>query len=84
MLRIGIIGYGSRVAHMARALQAWNIPYRIACVADPRAASIQANDDGFLAQTRFVTEADRLLEQADQLDGIMIGTRCNLHTEFAC
>jgi predicted dehydrogenase len=69
---------------MARALQVWNIPYRVTLVADPRGELIRANDDGFLADTKFVANADQLLEQADQLDGVMIGTRCNLHTELAC
>ncbi len=84
MLRIGIIGYGGRVSHMARALQVWNIPYRVAIIADPRGAAIQANDDGFLQETRFVDDADQLLNAAGELDGIMIGTRCNLHTALAC
>lgn len=84
MLRIGIIGYGGRVAHMARTLNSWHIPYQVTTVADPRAELIRANDDGFLADTTFVDSADQLLEQAEQLDGVMIGTRCNLHTELAC
>ena len=83
MLRIGIIGYGRRIAHMARGLDIFGIPYRVAAVADPRAAAIQAGNDPFLADTRFTTSADELLACADELDGIMIGTRCNLHTEMA-
>ena len=42
MLRIGIIGYGRRIAHMARGLDIFGIPYRVAAIADPRAAAIQA------------------------------------------
>lgn len=84
MLRVGIIGYGNRVAHMAKQLAMWNIPYRVTAVADPRAAQIEAGDDGFLSDARFFESADALLEGADQLDGIMIGTRCTLHTEMAC
>lgn len=83
-LRIGIIGYGGRIAHMARELGLWQIPYQVTAVADPQGARIQANDDGFLRHARFYDDADQLLEHADQLDGIMIGTRCNLHTEMAC
>lgn len=84
MLRIGIIGYGNRVAHMARALHVWNIPYQVTLIADPRADLIRANDDGLLAGTTFVESTEQLLAQANQLDGVMIGTRCNLHAELAC
>lgn len=84
MLKVGIIGYGSRISHMAKALRIFGIPYQVAAVADPRADEIRAQDDGFLQDARFYTNADELLAQADELDGIMIGTRCNLHTEVAC
>ena len=84
MLRIGIIGYGARIAHMARGLSVFGIPYAVTAVADPRGEAIKAGDDGFLAQARVVPTADDLLADAAQLDGVMIGTRCNLHTEMAC
>jgi predicted dehydrogenase len=75
VLRIGIIGYGGRIAHMARALKPFGIPYAITAVADPRGDLIRANDDGLLANTRFHPTADDLLAQAAHLDGVMIGTR---------
>ena len=84
MLQIGIIGYGGRVSNMARSLAMFNIPYRVAAIADPRADEIRANDDGFLAEADYYHSADELLAEADQLDGVMIGTRCHLHTELAC
>lgn len=84
MLRVGIIGYGRRIAHMAKALHVFGIPYQIAAVADPRASELQARDDGFLANAAFYQDADELLAHAGGLDGIMIGTRCHLHTEMAC
>ncbi len=83
MLRIGIIGYGRRIVHMAKELAIFGIPYRVTAVADPRGDRIQADNDPFLADTRFYASADELLAAADELDGIMIGTRCNLHTEMA-
>ena len=83
MLRVGIIGYGRRISHMAKGLDIFGIPYRVTAVADPRSDRIQADNDPFLADTRFYTSADELLAAADELDGIMIGTRCNLHTEMA-
>jgi predicted dehydrogenase len=84
MLRVGIIGYGARVSHMARALKIFGIPYQVTAVADPRAEQLRAQDDGFLQNATFFANADELLAHAEQLDGVMIGTRCNLHTELAC
>lgn len=83
MLRVGIIGYGRRIAHMAKEMGVYHIPYIISAVADPRAAEIQAQRDPFLASARFYTDADSMLAQ-EELDGVMIGTRCYLHTEMAC
>ena len=60
-LRIGIIGYGGRIAHMARELQLWKIPYRVMAVADPQAERLRAHDDGFLSDARFFVNADQLL-----------------------
>ena len=75
MLNIGIIGYGGRVSHMAKELGTFKIPYRVAAIADPRAAEIQAANDPFLANTTFYSDADTMLAQS-QLDGVMVGTRC--------
>jgi len=83
MLRLGIIGYGRRVSNMAKRLAAFGVPYRVAAVADPRAEEIAAQRDPFLDGTAFYADADDMLRQ-ETLDGIMIGTRCRLHTEMAC
>ena len=83
MLRLGIIGYGRRISNMAKGLDIFDIPYKVTAVADPRSDRIQAGNDPFLANARFYNSADELLARADELDGIMIGTRCNLHTEMA-
>lgn len=83
MLRVGIIGYGRRIAGMAKGLDIFDIPYRVTAIADPGSDRIQAANDPFLSDARFYNSADELLAGADELDGIMIGTRCNLHTEMA-
>lgn len=84
MLRIGIIGYGNRISHMVKALRVFDIPYQVMAVADPRNQTIQAEDDGFLTNAKFYDTADDLLAHSHELDGVMIGTRCLLHTEMAC
>ena len=83
MLKVGIIGYGGRVSGMAKRLGMFDIPYRIEAIADPRAKEIQAQGDEILKDTQFFEDADAMLEQAE-LDGVMIGTRCLLHTPMAC
>lgn len=83
MLKVGIIGYGGRVSGMAKRLEQFSIPYRVVAIADPRGEEIRAKGDPFLDGTRFFDNADDMLAQSE-LDGVMIGTRCRLHTEMAC
>ncbi|MHB1296028.1 MAG: Gfo/Idh/MocA family protein [Anaerolineae bacterium] len=83
MLNVGIIGYGGRVSHMAKGLGVYGIPYRVAAIADPRADEIAARNDPFLAETTLYTSADEMLADGG-LDGVMVGTRCLMHTEMAC
>jgi predicted dehydrogenase len=83
MLNIGIIGYGSRISGMAKSLSVFDIPYKVAAIADPRAKEIQKSEDRLIKDALFYETADALLDGA-KLDGVMIGTRCHLHTEMAC
>jgi predicted dehydrogenase len=55
-------------------------------VADPDAegAKAQLRKDGVVFDdTRFYDSADELIEHADGFDGLMLGTRCDLHTPIA-
>lgn len=83
MLRLGIIGYGRRASSMARRLAAFHIPYRVSAVADPRADEIAAQGDPILEGTALYTDAKEMLS-GEELDGVMVGTRCKLHTDMAC
>ncbi|PJB65584.1 MAG: oxidoreductase [Armatimonadetes bacterium CG_4_9_14_3_um_filter_66_14] len=82
-LKLGIIGYGGRASGMAKNLGVFDIPYRVAAVADPRWEEIKGAGDEFLKDAVFYENADDLLAQ-EELDGVMVGTRCFLHTEMAC
>ena len=79
MLEVGVIGYGGRVSNMAKRLGMFAVPYRVKAIADPR----DIPQDDFLKDTVFYKAADDMLAN-EKLDGIMIGTRCYLHTEMAC
>ncbi|MFP3896136.1 MAG: Gfo/Idh/MocA family protein [Anaerolineales bacterium] len=83
MLDVGIIGYGRRASHMAHHLNMFDIPYHVAAIADPRAGELQASSDPLLEETTFYRDADAMLEHS-VLDGVMVGTRCHLHSEMAC
>ena len=82
MLRVGIIGMGGRASGMARTLNMYGIPVGVTAVCDPRAEEIRASGDELVKDARFYDTPDELLDQAE-LDGIMVGTRCHLHTPMA-
>ena len=83
MLKIGVIGYGGRGRGMIKALGIFDIPYRVAALVDPRADEIRDLGDPWLEGCEYFDTADEMLETAD-LDGVMVATRCRLHTEMAC
>jgi predicted dehydrogenase len=85
MKKIGIIGYGGRVRSMFRQLEKFGKEVRIAAITDVRVPEIKAamkaegRDPDAI---RFYGDADKML-RAEELDGVMIGTRCSLHTPYA-
>lgn len=83
MLNVGVIGYGSRMRFMVRTLLEVDDRCRIAAIADVRKEQLQqkAENDG-LKGVQWFDNADEMLAST-QLDGVMIGTRCSLHTEMA-
>ncbi len=83
MLRVGVIGYGNRIQHMVPRMRKFNIPFRVAAVADPLSEKIRAANDYALTKTHFYSTAEEMLEN-ENLNGVMIGTRCRLHAEMAC
>lgn len=87
MIRLGVIGMGARAIGMTRLLLQADAEVRLAAVADPAEGDIRArlmaagiNAGG----TTFFTDVDALLHRAAaDLDGLLIGTRCHLHTPIA-
>jgi predicted dehydrogenase len=82
-LKVGVIGYGGRISDIAKGLTELGIPQYVAAIADPLAEEKKKKDDPRLKEAQFFTDADTMLKSM-KLDGVMIGTRCNLHTEMAC
>src|SRR3954463_10026393 len=86
MSRLGVIGSGSRAAGVVGTMRAIDPEVSVVAVADPdetrareRLTRAKVPHEG----ARFAASAEALLERAEGLDGIVIGTRCDLHTEMA-
>ncbi len=85
MIRIGVIGYGGRMQGVVSLMQQLNAGTEVTAVADVRHEEIKQelkskgqNPDNI----SFYSDADEMLDK-EQLDAVMIGTRCSLHTQMA-
>ena len=87
-LKIGIIGYGVRARAVFVLLYKINKGKKIelTAISDPSDHDeIKRRLDGDnidYSTTKFYTDNDKMLEE-NEFDGIIIGTRCNLHSELA-
>jgi predicted dehydrogenase len=79
--RLAVIGLGHRAAGMVYSMQAVDPGVKIGAVADPDEEGVRrrlGHDDA-----RVYPSADAMLGDAADFDGVIIGTRCHLHTEMA-
>lgn len=84
MKRIGFIGYGLRSATMMRAFRAVEADFTVAAAADPSPAYLDKEPaDAYFSHTHRYADAGEMLD-GEALDGVFIGTRCGLHTQYAC
>ena len=87
-LNVGVIGYGLRAGMMFDVLYHNKLGIKINLTAVCDIKNIEditqklTQDGVAYAGTRFYTDADEMLE-IEHLDGVLIGTRCSLHTFFA-
>jgi predicted dehydrogenase len=84
--RLAVIGLGHRAASMVASMQSVDPGVSIRAVADPdaegasqRLEMVGSRHD----ETRLYPSADAMLEEAADFDGVVIGTRCHLHTRMA-
>jgi predicted dehydrogenase len=80
--RLGIIGFGSRIRHMVGELQRFGRDIAVVAAVDPAEADIRARFPELTEGVTFYPDAATMLDQAGP-DGVMIGTRCDLHTDLA-
>ena len=87
MLRLAVIGCGARATSIVAVLHEIESQLQLTAVADPDIAGVRKRlgDAGVgLDTVQFYDNEDQLLEHADSYDGILIGSRCHLHTPLAC
>ena len=85
MIRIGVIGYGGRIQGVIELMQRLNAGTDIVAIADIRNDEIKQSikDKGQDPdKIKFYNDPDEMLDK-EQLDAVMIGTRCSLHSKMA-
>lgn len=84
--KIGVIGLGARVTDFFGDFRVKWDGWKISTVADPDLQKvnqrIEKNPGYFTDDVHLYTNADEMLEK-EEIDAIVIGTRCALHTEMA-
>ena len=81
MLKLGFIGFGKRASDVWSTFEPLG-KCIIKAIADPRADEILAKKKDLLPDCTFYKTAEEMLEK-ETLDGVFIGTRCDLHTKYA-
>ena len=82
--RIAVIGCGGRAAPMLQNLLKLDPNLQLAAIADPDEARVRQRLSQLdLSGVQFYPDQQPLLAQAGDLDGVMICTRCHLHTPLA-
>ena len=81
-MRLGVIGFGGRMQGVFRTLRRMEREAQLVAVTDPRKEEIKEELGTEADGVAFFDDADRMLDSVE-LDGVMIGTRCSLHTHYA-
>ena len=87
MLRLAVIGLGNRAASVIRMMRDVEPKVQVVAVASPDRTEVSCRLDkmGISSDSvQFHPSEDKLLEFSDNYDGVLIGTRCYLHTPMAC
>ncbi len=82
MIRLGVIGYGRRLRHVLGVIDRFEAGTRVVALLDPNAEALRAEFPDALADATIYDDPTRMLDEG-KLDGVLIGTRCALHTPYA-
>ncbi len=81
MFNIGVVGYGVRVKHMVEEFEKTTM-CRLTAIVDPDSVRIKEElKNENREDIEFYDTMDSMMKNA-HIDGICIGTRCNLHAEL--
>jgi predicted dehydrogenase len=82
-MNLGVIGFGRRIRNMIDEIVSVDPQCRIAAIADVRCEQLKTEleEEGIRGVELYDTP--EAMMEAGGLDGILIGTRCSLHTEMA-
>lgn len=82
-MKLGVIGYGSRIRDVLEEIRGVDDRCVVRAIADIRHTEIRNNwQERGGEMPRFYETTEQMLEK-ERLDGILVGTRCSLHTEIA-
>ena len=86
MLKIGVIGFGSRIASLVMELYKYGLDVLVTAAADTDkdGAKARMHEAGVdVSKVAFYSGYLQMMD-SEKLDGVMIGTRCSLHAQIAC
>lgn len=85
MIRLGVIGYGSRIQGVIAFMEPLGRETEVAAITDVRNDEIrqQMRDKGQDPdKIAFYEDPDEMLD-SEQLDAVLVGTRCSMHAKMA-
>lgn len=82
MKRLLAIGLGSRIRWMLGQIDAFGTDATLVAAVDPNQVWISEKYPELVEGVTFYEDVDTALDQAEP-DGVLIGTTCNFHTEYA-
>ncbi len=86
MIRLGVIGMGARATHILATAMEQDPSVRLALVVDQDHAAAKerlAEKKIETTRTRWLSDAARIADRTGELDGVIIGTRCDSHARVA-
>ena len=81
MIRLGIVGFGLRAGGIYRILKELDQDFHLGGIVDPDEKNIRGKLPEEEKKTPFFKDIADLLKKG-KVDAVLIGTRCNLHTEL--
>ncbi len=83
MKKLAVIGFGKRIRWLLGQMDAFAADVKVVAAVDPRESDIRKSaSPEELEGVTFYSDVDQMLAEVEP-DAVMIGTTCNVHTEYA-